>query len=128
MSDASAEQRMIENEVVFRNRNERLRQNLADLKQMAAEDGQESFMADMDDRLAFYCECSDENCQKRLNISPDRFQEAHKRRNRFVVLPGHQVPQIEHIIVREPEYLVVEKYKLPNRLVSKLKRTEVDNT
>jgi hypothetical protein len=27
----------------------------------------------------------------------------------FVVIPGHEEPQIEHIVETEPEFLVVEK-------------------
>lgn len=119
---------MIENEVVFRNRNEHLQQNFAELKQVAEEEGQESFLEGMDNVLEFYCECSDANCRKRLRVKANRYQQVHKRRDQFLVLPGHEVLQIERVVAAEPEFFIVEKLKVPSEVATSLHQTDVDNS
>lgn len=120
--------RMVENEVVFRGYNERVKNGFDELKKIAEEDGQSSFITDEDTPLQFYCECADENCRKRISLSPSRYAEIHKQRDHFVIVPGHEVNEIEHTLRQEADYSIVKKHVKPPEFALGLQTTEVDNT
>lgn len=119
---------MIENEVVFRERNERVSEGLNNLQKLAKSEDLDSLVADLDMPLQFFCECSDENCRKRVTLRPSRYSEIHASRDVFIVLPGHEVASIERIISQESDFVVVEKHSNPPETATKLKPTPVDNT
>ena len=128
MNNAPSKRRMAENEVVFREYNERVGKSFDELKRMAKEANQESFIRDDDTPLHFYCECSDENCRERIEMAPSRYKQIHKKRDRFVVIVGHEVKDIEHILEKQDGYSIVEKLIPIPKTVSTLKKTSVDNT
>lgn len=94
----SREERMEENERNFRDANERLHEQA------------ESAGVPEDEQLVpFLCECADESCLGRIQITLDRFAEIHADRDHFVILPGHlRIPNEEIIEVTE-YYEVTEK-------------------
>ena len=59
--------------------------------------------------IEFYCECSDRDCAERVPISAHEFEAVHAKPTQFIVKPGHQVAEIEIVVLRTPLYLVVEK-------------------
>ena len=118
---------MAENEVVFREYNERIKKGFDELKQIAKEEGQEAFVHEKDMPLHFYCECSDENCRQRLIIKPSRYNEIHQHRNQFVIAYGHDVQAVERIIDGEADYCVVEKFRDPPETATKLHKTDTGN-
>ena len=59
--------------------------------------------------IAFYCECSDRDCNERMLITAHEFENVRARPTQFLVRPGHEKPDIETITTRTPLYLVVEK-------------------
>jgi len=117
---------MAENEVVFRQYNESVQDGFDNLKKIAEEDGQK-YAYGHDDTLHFYCECSDENCKKRVMLRPSRYSEIHKNRNRFVIIPHHEVDTIEHVVGKETEFWIVEKFMDPPKTAQKLNRTGITN-
>jgi hypothetical protein len=120
--------RMAENEVIFREYNERVQRGLIELKELAQETDQTSLIEDDAISLHFYCECSDENCLQRIIMKPNAYRKIHKKRNAFIVIPGHEVPSIETITHKEKGYAVVEKFvKIPQNPTS-LNRTPLTNT
>ena len=127
MIDAPSARRMAENEVVFRTYNETMQQGLSDLAQVAKEDRQEHLMLEAHEELHFYCECSDENCRERIIMPPQTYADFHKKRNHFIVVNGHEVDEIEHIVYSGDDFAVVEKYIQPPEIVDQLKVTNVDN-
>ncbi|MFI5212834.1 MAG: hypothetical protein ACHQTE_02640 [Candidatus Saccharimonadales bacterium] len=127
MTKTSFKQRMIENEAVFRRYNESVQKGLDSLQRIAKEDGQERQVVQEDVPLHFYCECSDENCRKRIWLPPSRYNTIHKKRNRFIVLNGHEVTSIERVVEREAVFSIVEKSVQPSESVTTLQHTEVDN-
>ena len=129
MAKSSSERRLEENEVVFRQLNEQVQKGFDEIHHMAAEEGQPEFAKGTDDlALYFYCECSDENCTKRIKVSTHEYNNIHKERDHFIAVPGHEVPSIEHVVRKEDGFNVIEKREVPNVKVAKLRKTEVDNT
>jgi hypothetical protein len=123
-----SERRMVENEAVFRRLNEQTNQSIIEIQKVAEEEGQESFTPPDDLRLHFYCECADENCTQRIVINLNEYIKIHKKRDCFIVIPGHEVVAIERITHKEPEYLVVQKLLDPPENTTTLHPTDIDNS
>ena len=126
MSDKNS--KMAENEVIFRQFNENIQKGLADLEKTAREDGQMELLKNHDDQLHFYCECADEKCLERIIMKPSKYQELHKTLRQFIIIPGHDVPQIERIIKKARSYQVVEKNVKPPPTDGELNPTHLHNT
>jgi hypothetical protein len=116
---------MAENEVIFRQQNEKVLKSLTELEEMAKETGHMGY--DLDIMLQFYCECSDENCRERIALMPDTYKEIHKKRDRFIILPRHRAVSIEDVVLETPEYHVVKKHDLPPEKALGLHATAIDN-
>ena len=59
--------------------------------------------------IAFYCECSDPDCTKRILITADEFENVREHDAQFIVCLDHDVPSVETVVIRTPLYQVVEK-------------------
>lgn len=59
--------------------------------------------------LEFVCECSDIKCEEPIKVSIEEYEKLHKRRNRFLVVKGHKLPQIEKTVVKKGNMELVEK-------------------
>jgi len=118
---------MAENEVVFREYNEQIKRGFDALKALADEDNQNEHVFENDAPLQFCCECSDESCRKRITLAPSRYNEIHKKRDRFVIVCGHDTKSIERIISEEAEYCIIEKFKQPPKSAPRLNETETNN-
>jgi hypothetical protein len=88
-------ERAARNEEVFRGVNQRI------------EEGAEQHA--VSSALPFHCECGRASCLETIEILPARYAAIVRERYRFVVIPGHEEPQIERILETEPGFLVVEK-------------------
>lgn len=128
MIKSISERRLAENQVVFRQYNESVQKGFDDLVSLAKETDQTHMINIDDNPLHFYCECSDENCRKRLQLKPSRYNEIHKRRDRFVIICGHEVASIERVVQREADCCVVQKNKKPPQTASGLNITDVNNS
>ncbi len=128
-STATPEQQLVENEVVFREFNEGVQKGFNRLKKIAKEDSQEYLVHDTSNiPIHYLCECADENCQKRIVIKPSVYDRIHKNRKRFIVSIDHDVPSIEKIVHKEPNYFVVEKHKIVHTEHATLHKTDIDNS
>lgn len=130
-SNKPSERRLAENEVVFRQLNEQVQKGIEETNQLAVEANQPEYIITYgfdDPPLHFYCECSDENCTKRILINLQEYNEIHKNRNHFTVFPGHEVLRIERLVREEPDFNVVEKIIEPPKSVGELQPTDVDNS
>jgi len=88
-------ERAARNEEVFRGVNERI------------EDGAEQHA--VSGSLPFHCECGNASCLETIEILPARYAAIVRERYHFLVIPGHEEPQIEQVVEAGPEFLVVEK-------------------
>jgi hypothetical protein len=62
------------------------------------------------DQLEVLCECGDEGCSAMVTLTLSEYEEIHRQPDRFVVLPGHENPEIERVMARKDRYLVVDKF------------------
>lgn len=83
------------NQVVFREVNE----HIAELTTLVSET----------DVNLFICECSDAACAESLEITPAEYERVRADGAHFVVVPGHQLPEIEQVVDGTARFLVVEK-------------------
>ena len=111
MAGKISERRLVENEKVFRQLNERFLRDVQEVNALAEEHNQPEFAIgpkEIPSPLQFYCECSAIACRERITIDFHDYAEIHKPRNRFIVIAGHEQPAIEKVL-RQPDYVVVEK-------------------
>jgi hypothetical protein len=92
MSDR--EKRLGLNEAMFREINERLESQLP---------------ADRNDRLSILCECADPDCTQRISVTPDEYAAARARPRQFLLVPGHELTEIEEVVNRADRYEIVRK-------------------
>jgi hypothetical protein len=83
------------NEEVFRDVNDRIDAG-ADRLQVATP-------------LPFHCECSDAACVENISVAPDDYKHVVSERFHFMVIPGHENNEIERVVARRSDFLVVEK-------------------
>jgi hypothetical protein len=119
---------MADNEAVFRRHNEKIQKRFEELQRIAEEDDQLDLAKPDDSPLFFYCECSDENCLERVEMKPSRYAAIHKRRDYFVITPGHEVEEIETVVRKAQGYNVVQKHVEASEDATNLKDTPVDNS
>jgi hypothetical protein len=57
----------------------------------------------------FVCECLDLGCTDTIPIDVGEYERLRRYAARFLVVPGHEDPAVERVVVRAPRYNVVEK-------------------
>jgi len=124
MKESANERRQAENEVIFRQANEKVSRMLDEIKEAAQSEGEDKLAPEKDIALHFLCECADENCMERIIIKQSTYKNLHRNSSQFIVLPGHVQPSIEQIVRSSKNYVVVEKYMTPPKTTSKLKKTD----
>ena len=77
-----------------------------------------------EDRIQVLCECGEDGCSETLEVTFAEYDEAHRQRDRFVVVPGHQDEEIEHVVIRTDQYLVVDKFGEAERVAEQEERRE----
>jgi hypothetical protein len=127
MSRGLSERRLAENELIFRQANQKVQKSLKRLQQLAAKEDNPELYAHKGD-VHFYCECADEKCSQRIALSPSEYEELHQNRSQFILIPGHEVVEVERVLFETPRYEVVEKYAAPPKFGNKLHKTKIDNT
>ena len=89
-------ERIAHNEARFRAVNEGLRAHLARLP--------------TEPQIApFICECAVASCAATIELSLARYESVRAHSRRFLVLPGHEIPDAEDVIERGDDYVLVEK-------------------
>ena len=61
------------------------------------------------ERIPVACECGDPHCFDPLPLTAAEFTMAHAPPGRYVVLPGHVMPDYERVVDRTDFFWVVEK-------------------
>jgi hypothetical protein len=82
-------------QAVFREVNERI------------EELAESF--DLKDELTILCECGSGQCDERIALREDEYEQLRGVPTHFAVRPGHEIPDVERVVERRDGYVVVEK-------------------
>ncbi len=103
-----------ENELVFKQHNERVGQHARNLM-----DGHS-----LDELIVgFVCECSNDRCSEKLHMPVTSFEILRRNAKQFIILPGHEQHDIERVVVATDDYTVVEKFKVPAETDGKQGRT-----
>jgi transcription initiation factor TFIID subunit TAF12 len=126
MAESHSERRLAENEVIFRKLNEKLKAAVKETNKLAKEDNQPEFL--ISELLSFHCECADENCSDTIDLEAGEYERIHESRDKFIIVPGHEVLAIEKVIAKQPDFYVVKKNVMPPQHVDDLRPTSVDNT
>lgn len=91
------ERRLARNETLFREVNERI-EDLA------------LTHADEDHLYEFLCECSNANCDLRLPLPLSTYEQARTDSAVFIVAEGHDLPEIEDVVLRGAGFQLVRKH------------------
>lgn len=62
-----------------------------------------------DEPYAFLCECGNNTCTERIQITVPEYERIHADPARFVIVPGHQKPEIEEVVEEHEGYSVIRK-------------------
>jgi hypothetical protein len=62
-----------------------------------------------DGSVAFVCECMDNGCTERVSMTLGEYEQIRADGNRFFVLVGHQVLDVEVVVETSDDYFVVSK-------------------
>jgi hypothetical protein len=94
-SIANARLKNARNQVAFREVNERITELTSEWRQT--------------EMSLFICECSDPECAESLEITPAEYERVRMNGARFIVLGGHELPEVERVVEGNGRFLVVEK-------------------
>ncbi len=92
---------MRQNEELMEELNRRIERTLEDIRE---EDDD-----DPDAPIAFLCECSHLDCRERINLEPSRFDRIHRDPDLFILVPGHEILDVERVVDQEGDFLIVRK-------------------
>ena len=116
-----------ENEVVFRKANEAATKELEALQQTSTSEGEHDLAPNDELPMYFYCECADEKCHERIRLTKREYEDLHQSSDQFVILPGHNVPEVERIVQNNQSWMVVEKIVTPPSDAEELNKTKLQN-
>lgn len=100
------ERRMAQNEALFREVNERVREVATTL----GDDG----------RYEYFCECANKDCTFHVPLATSEYEAIRGDPQQFFVLPGHVTPEVEVIVLETASYTVVRKTGDAGRYVEEL--------
>lgn len=94
------EQRIARNEALFRDLNERLKEITESLT-----------AADSNGFLELFCECGSVDCMAKIRVPADSYERVRAVSERFLIAPGHDIPEVEGVVDRMDGYWLVEKHE-----------------
>ena len=62
-----------------------------------------------DVRPVFVCECGNLGCQAKVMLSIPAYEAVRQDFDRFLVVPGHEIANVDQVVEEHPGYLVVVK-------------------
>jgi hypothetical protein len=90
--------RLATNEARFREINERVERDL------------EPLVDTEDEQLPFVCECGRTSCTDGIGLTVAEYESVRRDAIRFVVVPGHEIEDVEDVVDRTDRYVVVRKH------------------
>jgi hypothetical protein len=64
---------------------------------------------DEDTPIGFRCECARVGCNRLVELTVRQYEQIRSHPRRFVVVPGHELPDVETVVATRPGYVIVEK-------------------
>ena len=90
----SREDRITKNEALFREVNERI----------------EELQPDQIPVFEIVCECGDSECYRTFEVESSDYTRVRAQPTHFLVVPGHEIPDVETVIESTALFNVVEKH------------------
>jgi hypothetical protein len=84
--------KLVGNQLLFREVNERLRETVAPFE----------------GPLEFLCECSNGDCIETVGLDLDEYDRVRSHPNLFVIAAGHETLEVERVVDQGPGYILVE--------------------
>ncbi len=104
--DEQRRRRVAENEALYRSINEKIEQLTA------------SFVPDHEGTMNVVCECGLLGCAQQVPIRIDEYERVRTHPTLFVVLPGHETPEVEVVVEEHDAFTVVCKDRGEGREVA----------
>ena len=89
------EERIAENETLFRGANERMR----DWEERDRDDATE----------LYFCECADTECKEKVRLRAADYERVRSDSSCFFVVPGHEIPDVETVVESHDGWTVIRK-------------------
>jgi len=96
-----SDERLAKNEILFREINERL----------------DEMSVPWSKTTDYLCECSEMSCTKIVELTNAEYERVRSKGTVFVVVPGHERPEIEKVIEEQEGFLLVEKLVAVDEIV-----------
>ena len=93
--DTVREQRLVNNEALFRVANERM----AKWEEQHTEEPAEPY----------FCECADPECREKVWLHQHEYETVRASSRRFFAVSGHEIPDVETVIEDHGNWVVIEK-------------------
>jgi hypothetical protein len=94
--DDQSQERMARNEALFREANEAILTGVWP--------GEET------KRVRFRCECGRPECNEMVELTVGEYEQVRRHPRRFVLVKGHEIPEIEAVVDSNPGGVVVQKF------------------
>ncbi|HEY3020861.1 MAG TPA: hypothetical protein VGJ32_11745 [Solirubrobacteraceae bacterium] len=88
-------ERIARNQAAYRDVNEAIRAGRAD--------------SEGDARRPFVCECGQLGCNELVELTRAQYEAVRAHPRRFLLVAGHEIPDVEKVIERHDGYVVAEK-------------------
>ena len=85
-----------ENEALYRAVNERI-------------EGLNEAFGTLTDTMTIVCECGDATCAQQIELSPSDYERVRAESALFVIVPGHEIPNVEDVVEENDAFAVVRK-------------------
>jgi len=92
----SRQQRVAKNEALFRRVNERIEE----INETLAGDSEPDFL----------CECGNDDCTAPVSLTLSEYEEVRSNPTHFLIAHGHEVVDLERVVLETDRYAVVEKF------------------
>jgi hypothetical protein len=89
------EQRLAKNEAVFRLANERM----GEWEERHVDEPVE----------LYFCECANAECREKVRLRESEYEHVRADPRHFVIVPGHEAPEVETTIERHDGWSLIEK-------------------
>ena len=106
MSPSGRHERVALNESRFRDINDKLRKDMAQLRMPP-------------DRIRFVCECGNFDCRDHVDMELSDYERVRAGSRDFFVVPGHEIEDAEDVVDRHDDFNVVRKHDDVADLVEK---------
>ena len=103
------QERVIRNEALFRELNERVREIEETLTARGVVDPAEFG--------EYFCECGLDDCKDKIRLRHDEYERVRSNPLHFAIVPGHEVDTVERVIEHTDRFAMVEKFEGERELV-----------